>query len=70
MIDRIFEEIRAERQRQYWRLSDNPRFDILYAMVNEDLPSETEPKKKRLKLVEIAVAAVNIIECLDRRMGK
>jgi len=78
MIDRIFEEIREERQRQdeEWGWHNYPMLDgdtNWYDILTKKLNDVFWPKKKkeqRDKAIELAAVAVAIIECLDRRKGE
>ena len=98
MLDKIFDEIRAERKRQneLWGEQNHPMLDIpfhsadiairantykgvndsgkhtcWFAILQEEVYeafSEIDPAKQRQEMIEVAAVAVQIIECLDRRM--
>jgi hypothetical protein len=46
---------------------ENCWFNILMEEVCEAF-AETEPEKQRAEMIQVAAVAVQIIECLDRRM--
>jgi len=101
-MDKIFEEIRAERKRQDEKFGEqnhlmlgkfyspescegiaklhkevnrfkaglrNDCFSWLTILLEEvyEVFAETDPKKQREEMIQVAAVAVNIIQCLERK---
>jgi hypothetical protein len=69
-ISRTIEGMR-EKRNEYQKVNNNgvyiSWFNILMEEVYEAF-SDTEPEKQREEMIQVAAVAVQIIECLDRRM--